>query len=151
KGKRLKRGVTPEIYREVQLRELEHLVDFSYAFQVGPVALAAAVNGIAANKYDTKTGPIKALVAYLSESALVLIPADPYMPEAWTDRMSIVMSQVAGESKLRDSKGTHSPKDNKATVVGDAVVIHPVFGKDSLNTADIIKLDSVDSVYTGAS
>jgi hypothetical protein len=39
-GKTLKRGVTKETYREVELRELEHLVDFDFAFQLGPVALA---------------------------------------------------------------------------------------------------------------
>ena len=150
KGKWLKRGVTPETYREVELRELEHLVDFDYAFKLGPLALATAVNRVAEEEFDTPVGPIDALLQDLSKSgAAALIPADPYDSGAWIDRMTLVMLELSGLSKLRDTKGTHSPVDNRASVVSDSVVIHPVFGKTSLDAKDIITLDAIDTVYTG--
>jgi len=146
----LKRGVSPEAYREVELRELEHLVDFDYAFKLGPVALAEAIKRVSNQQFDSATDPIDALVDDLSKHGVAeLIPADPHAPDAWADRMSMVMLLLSGMSKERDTQGTHSPVGNKATIKGDSVLIDPVFGKKTLDARQIISLAKVGVVYTG--
>lgn len=146
----LKRGVSAETHREVTLRELEHLVDFDYAFEIGPVALAKAMAAVAGAKHDSKEAALDALITELQKTGNeALIPADPREPSAWSDRMSSVMMQLTGFSKDRDTRGTHSPAGNTANVTGTDVIIEPVFKSESLKTEEIISLSRITPVYTG--
>ncbi len=142
----LQRGVTQKAYREVELRELEHLVDFSYAFEISAGRLAQAVNALSSRSFDSQDKALQTLIDSLAD-APALIPADPRRPQEWVRRIQEVVVELAGFSKDRDTQGTHSPAGNVARREGKAVVIEPEFKSASLDTATIISLARVEVVF----
>ncbi|MEM7320634.1 MAG: hypothetical protein AAF408_16635, partial [Pseudomonadota bacterium] len=150
-GKILKRAVSPETYKELEKRELEHLIDFEYAFQLGPGALGAAINKVSGKSFETREGPIDALIAALKKAkSVTLVPRDPYDPGAWSARMAAVLAHLSDGSKERDRQGTHSPSGNVPVPSGNSIVITPIFKEASLDMATIITLDKAPAVYGDA-
>ena len=150
-GKSLVRAVSAETYKELERRELEHLIDFDYAFQIGPAALGDAINTAAGTTHETPEAALDALIELLkARGQLTFVPKTPEKPEAWRSRMAVVMASVSDGSKKRDRMGTHSPSDNIPVVRGKAVILTPVFKEESLKTKTIITLGEATPVYGGA-
>src|SRR5262249_35654991 len=80
---------------------------------------------------------------------LALVPTKPHDPEAWPDRMSIVITILSDRTKKRDDVD-HRPSGNAVTASGNSVVLHPIFRESTWTTEELITLTEVPVVY-GAS
>jgi hypothetical protein len=145
-GSLLKTGVTAQTYREIELRELEHLVDYSYAFTLSAGRLADAVNALAGQDFDSAGLAYAELVEQLGD-AKALAPEDATDPAQWDQRLQTVLQELAGMSIERDRQGTHSPVKRVAKKSGKDVVIEPAFGAKSLDPRAIISMANVPVVY----
>lgn len=149
-GLTMVRGMSKQAYREVEIRELEHLVDFKYVFKLGPETLAREINAITGRDFDSEDGPVRALVeALLAKGLQALIPKNPIDLPSWVTRMNVVLDELADGSLERDRQGTHTPAGNTGIVEGKKLIIAPVFKDASLSTEDIVHYGIVKSVYSG--
>lgn len=149
KGCQLFRGVNAETYREIQKRELEHLVDFAYAFTLATQPIVDAVQKVAGQVFDHVDKPLLAVIALLSGEHRCLVPKHPRSPWAWRDRCTFVAQQLAELSTARDDKnnGTHRPIGYVANKVGSEVIILPKFKPGRLATPQIIVMSGIGTVF----
>jgi len=152
KGLTLCKGVSPSCFNDILIREMEHAVDFDYAFDLAAGGLAKAINALESDEFCTADAAVQALVNRLTEQGLAqLIPADPMADGAWLERLMSVLKQLAQQSSRRDEEGTHSPASHVAQREGDIVIYGPTFKADSLSTSKIVSLEHVGVVYANGS
>ena len=145
---KLYRGVTDATFKELTLLELEHLVDFSYAFKITVNRVAECINGIAGKWFDSKELAMTALVEAIRTDS-PLIPAEPMALDSWRQHLISAASKLAGFSIERDTQGYHYPKGYRANCAGDTITIEPIFKKEYLPTENFITLDHLTTVFSG--
>ena len=149
-GKRLLRGISQQTYKEVQLYELEHLVDFSYAFEISAGRVAREVKGLASQVFETPQKAMEALVDRLGD-AKALVPVDPMQPLEWATRVTNICARLADLSELRDKgpEKSHCPSGSQARLEGGNVILEPRMKDIHLDTRTIISLDGLPVVFRG--